>query len=249
MSKFKVGDRVRSTYGNENFVGTIVRCNYESRDDLYVVDFPDKQPSSHSCPVHDGWEYAECFLAKVEESHKFKVGDKVIIKQYWSHIINRNVECEHIGKTGIITEFIGYTKPDNIPCFNVDINGYDLKCYERDLELVNDGSSNVCRIDRNGNFYMGDLCGYKTYCDANISLKNNKQFNYKNMNLLEKIKFNLKSEPLKTLIKNGIRQDNGDLTDLGLDLFDNFLEEKFKAEFDAAMIAEIKKQEEEEAKK
>jgi hypothetical protein len=60
-------------------------------------------------------------------------------------------------------------------------------------------------------------------------IKSNK--NYKDMNLIDKIRTNIKGKPLATLIKNDVLTLNETLTGAGQALFNDFLFTKFKDEF------------------
>lgn len=60
-------------------------------------------------------------------------------------------------------------------------------------------------------------------------INNNKT--YKNMNLIDKIRTNIKGKPMSTLIKNDVLTLNETLTSTGKELFNDFLFTKFKDEF------------------
>lgn len=62
---------------------------------------------------------------------------------------------------------------------------------------------------------------------------------YKDMNLIDKIRVNIKVEPMKTLIKNDILTLDERLTGTGKELFTDFLYDKFKDEFAADLAPKL----------
>lgn len=63
---------------------------------------------------------------------------------------------------------------------------------------------------------------------------------YKDMNIIDKIRVNIKGEPMKTLIKHDILTLDERLTRTGQELFNDFLYAKFKDEFVADLAPKLK---------
>lgn len=74
-----------------------------------------------------------------------------------------------------------------------------------------------------------------------LELCNNINNNINNMTIIDKIKLNLLGEPLKTLVKNDIRNSDGSLTSNGKELFNLFLEKKYTEEFNNKILEDIAK--------
>lgn len=62
---------------------------------------------------------------------------------------------------------------------------------------------------------------------------------YKDMNIIDKIRVNIKREPMKTLIKNEVLTLDERLTTTGKELFNDFLYDKFKDEFIADLAPKL----------
>jgi hypothetical protein len=59
------------------------------------------------------------------------------------------------------------------------------------------------------------------------------------MNIIDKIRVNIKGEPMKTLIKNEVLTLDERLTTTGKELFNDFLYDKFKDEFIADLAPKL----------
>lgn len=76
----------------------------------------------------------------------------------------------------------------------------------------------------------------KPYIESDLFIKTNK---YKDMNIIDKIRVNIKGEPMKTLIENDILTLDERLTNTGKELFMDFLYAKFKDEFVADLAPKL----------
>jgi len=73
---------------------------------------------------------------------------------------------------------------------------------------------------------------------GDVIIKSN-YIKYKDMNIIDKIRVNIKGEPMKTLIKNDILTLDERLTTTGKELFNDFLYAKFKDEFIADLAPKL----------
>lgn len=80
--------------------------------------------------------------------------------------------------------------------------------------------------------------GVELFNESHVNIiKSNK--NYKNMSIIDKIRVNIKGEPMKTLIKNDILTIDERLTNVGKELFMDFLYAKHKDEFVADIAPKL----------
>lgn len=97
------------------------------------------------------------------------------------------------------------------------------------------GTYNVPVFNYNTTQYHSVFAGG---CPTAQFIKSNNK-NYKDMNIIDKIRVNIKREPMKTLIKNDILTLDERLTGTGKELFNDFLYAKFKDEFIADLAPKL----------
>lgn len=255
--KFKVGDRVKSIYSDDiNLVGYVIECTKGEYRNSYKIDFGINAPKD----VAHCWDgqyntYAEDNLELYEEPKKeitwrdFEAGDELLIRTRYNGYIWCTMKEMLFNNNGVyVNEYIQNETGTQLWYLEeVDWN----KSWERKQEKLGNPlyyaslpENTNCTIKLQNADSIDVSTGNIT---NNLKNKTNK-INTNNMNLREKIQFALTNEPLKTLIKNDVRNQDGTLTSQGQGMFQDFLEAKFREEFDTKTITDIKALEEEENK-
>jgi uncharacterized protein YodC (DUF2158 family) len=206
--KFKVGDKVRvkegliasKVYGGVNFssymsdsigkVGTVKKERQDKHHNLilYSLDIEGIEDIQE-------YFYSEEMLELVTDEPKFKVGDKVRVKEgletprFYGGVFFSSHMRESVGKVGIVIE----VQLDNVILYTLDIEGFEgLKSYVYSaemLELVIDGpkfkvgdkvrvkeglkvgdGDNLCTVTEEMLQYCGKEFTISTICKKHITL-------------------------------------------------------------------------------
>lgn len=248
MSKFKKGDKVRikqeseclvsytstclprNNAGKRDMCGNI--CEISSvceNDDLQIWDV--KKQFTYYFEPH--WVELVDENQLIAEPSKFRVGDCVIITNKKADN-DTGFDCHENykranGKVGYITEIGGTNKPHKLNTKKNDWGDY-LGWYDSDeIELYKEGVE----------------VAISSTTEVNINNNENKNMN----NILKRLKDVIMDEPAKSLLKYGVTNSNGDLTQEGQEVFIDWLFKQNRDEFVKDVIEVLKKADKDEKKK
>lgn len=205
--KYKVGDKVKTigTFGKgKHSVGTIVETDNSNTE--YKVHFDDSDLYL--------WFFEHEF--KTVEQLPFPIGTKV---RYVSGFDEFSTgifkgQSEKVDDCWAIERHDGLTGGAQNGWWNFNKDGV--------MEEVKDTTQSLCGINESALEPAEQLGEYKPF---------NHLINNKFMSIKNKIKMLMTGEPEKTLIKHGILTIDKELTCDGKQLFNEFIENKFKEEF------------------
>ena len=175
-TKFKVGDRVKSTYNYENQpVGTIVSTHDEGKPDLYGVKYDEGLLTKFGrCYTFVGLvkvnSSSEDNLELIEETTKFKVGDNVEVVdngKTYSTWFQHEESCPLFyvdgfspadGSRGVITNMVvskqGCVQEDHV-IIRIGQKGCQKGCYN-DVVIGAEGLQKIVKAEKEIEFKVGD---------------------------------------------------------------------------------------------
>lgn len=259
--KFTKADIGKKVIANENaakkrgynitvpgWIGTIVEVDCNKKDSLRVIG----KSISSSFGLNVDPYYFD-FVEESKELTKFNVGDRVISTYSSTRGEVGTVVGFNKNLSGEQTYYVdGFSCGCPVVYNGKNVNEYSggfLEPSEVNTSPVWSQVHTADTLDRmiGVNDIIYTRCGSETmYLTGDgLSLFNMshgdiiKSNNYKTMNIIDKIRVNIKGEPMKTLIKNEILTLDERLTNTGKELFMDFLYTKFKDEFVADLAPKL----------